>query len=1820
MLFVVEHESLWLDAPDTAHAEFVELLLQLFEKDCLRGEDVHTVAAALPGQKSQRKLIVKSYYAAIAFTRRGIPNRRSALFASTAKEHGAKLYAVFGGQGNTEDYFSELRDLYATYTGFVEPLFSSATELLQSLLRKVSVTTLRQFSQGLNVMQWLQHPESTPSSEYLLSAPVSFPIIGLVQLANYAVMCNVLGTSPGQLTEKLSGMAGHSQGVVVAAAIAMADGWNSFDKAVRIAVTILFFVGSRGQEITSPFTVPSSISEEAVEKGEGVPTPMLNVSNSLRPQLQKNIDAINKHLEPEQRIAIGLINGRSNIMVSGPVPSLCALNANIRKIKAASGLDQSRIPFSARKPEITTRYLPISVGFHSEHLEEACALATKDLLGIEVSSLSFKTSVYHTKTGADLRASPSQNIVPELIRMITLDLADWPKTTEFPGATHILDFGPGGPTGIGVLTHRNKEGTGVRTILVGSAEGTSGEFGYRSEVFNNDDSAIKYGTYWLRDYGSRLVKSNTGELRIDNAMTRLLGLPPVMVAGMTPCTVPWDFVSAITTAGYHVEMAGGGYSNAERFSAAIIKLHESIPVGRGICLNLIYASPKAIRWQVPLVQRMRSNGVPIDGLTFGAGVPSLEVANEYIHTLNLRYIAFKPGSTNSIEQVISIARANATFPIMLQWTGGRAGSHHSFEDFHDPIVRLYGKIRRCENIVLVAGSGFGGAEDTYPYLSGEWSHQFAKEVHTSRAAKEAIVAAKGIEDPRDWEKTYKGEIGGVLTVRSEMGEPTHKLATRGVLFWREMDDKIFSIADKSARLAELQRQKSYIVRKLNDDFQKVWFGRNELGEVVDLQDMTYAEVLRRLIELLYIRAESRWIDESYMRLAVDFIHRMQGRLGSKSNTSEPQQDFNLQKPLEDIPKILKRYPNAEKQVITFDDARYFILLCQRPGEKPVTFIPDIDDNFESWFKKDSLWQSEDIAAVVGQDAGRTCILQGPVAARYATVVDEPVGEILDKIRDAHISRLLEDKYHDNPEEVPAIDFVADLSFEENSMENIPEQTPISHFQIVQEPEKRVYSLPHTLKAKDCPDTSDWLQLLGGRSGTWRHALFTSRDIFQGNKLQPNPIRRMLAPALEQGLTVEVHYPEDPFRTTVTVSERTSERTLDLKRLVEIRGGSEILVTLWAEETAEGMPLPLTLKFTYHPEYVLAPIHEVATDRYDRVRKFYYHLWFGSGPAVRAPTVEDLRRRPSNARRVLPRALNTTVLMQTQELATPLELHSDAFSVISPASAEFHGREFTVSSPLIIDFAESFGESRRCISSRSDKTVAPLDFAIVVGWEAMMKAIFPKAINGDFLNLVHLSNKFQLINDAAPLSSSDRIDCTAEILSITNTDPGRVVEVGAVIKRDNAPVLELVSQFLFRGAYRNFDVCFQKKTEPQMQLVLDSHSQVAVLRSKPWMKFVDPKADLLGQRLVFQLQSLIRYETATTWRAVETFGQVFIQGPSSKRPKLYATVQYHAGSSTRNPVMEYPQRHGSPVVETHTLEHPQPLGSQDTRVLRVTVPASNQAYARASGDFNPIHVSRIFATYANLPGTITHGMYTSAAVRQLVEKAAGLSEVVRMKSYKVSFVDMVLPGDMLEVHVTHVAMKDGLRVLNFQATNIVSGEMVLVGEAEVDQVVTTYVFTGQGSQTPEMGMDLYAKSEVAKEVWDTADKYFSGNYGKLPRPSLHKSVNSNPVQVSSSVISSNTTQKPSPSTSAAAAATSSARTTWLWLRKSLLARQNHSSKPSTNLQPPTPFTTKKASSSPRRLPSPPSPSWSVLNTCTSRAKASCRMMRCSRDTRWASTQR
>ncbi|KAL8949584.1 MAG: hypothetical protein Q9222_004320 [Ikaeria aurantiellina] len=1653
------------DAQGTYH-EVLKLVLTEFERVYLQGNDVHALAASLPGIAPKKLLVVQSYFAARAATKRAVKAHDSAL-TRAAGDGQATLYAIFGGQGNIEEYFEELREIYSTYPSFVEQLVHRSAELLQSLSRDPRAEKL--YPKGLDVLRWLHNRDLQPDTDYLVSAPVSLPLIGLVQLAHYTVTCRTLGLGPGDVRERFSGVTGHSQGIVTAAAIAAADSWETFDKAAKNALTVLFWIGSRSQQAYPRTSLAPSTLQDSIEHGEGSPTPMLSVRDLPQSALQEHVNATNHHLPKDRHIAISLTNSARNFVVTGPPISLYGLNLRLRKVKAPTGLDQTRVPFTERKVRFVNRFLPITAPFHSIYLTDAFKHLQTDLKHVQILSQELGIPVFNTATGANLREE-GENIVPALVRMITQDPVKWEQATVFPKATHIVDFGPGGISGLGVLTNRNKDGTGVRVILAGAMDGTNTEVGYKTELFDRDEEhAVKYAVDWVKEHGPRLVKTSAGQAFVDTKMSRLLGIPPIMVAGMTPCTVPWDFVAATMRAGYHIELAGGGYYNAKTMTEALTKIEKDIPAGRGITVNLIYVNPRAMAWQIPLIRQLRSDGVPIEGMTIGAGVPSIEIANEYIETLGLKHIAFKPGSVEAIQQVINIAKANPHFPVMLQWTGGRGGGHHSYEDFHQPILQMYGRIRRCDNLILVAGSGFGGSQDTYPYMTGTWSSRFgyppmpydgclfgsrmmtAKEAHTSKNAKKAIAEAEGIDDGQ-WEKTYKGPAGGVITVLSEMGEPIHKLATRGVKFWAEMDKKVFSL-DKAKRLPELRKNRDYIIKKLNDDFQKVWFGRNSAGEVVDLEDMTYSEILQRLVDLMFVKHESRWIDRSLANLTGDFIRRLEERFTSSAGKPSVLQSYaELNDPYPFIETVIKTYPECQDQLISAQDVQYFLRLCQRRGQKPVPFVPALDENFEFYFKKDSLWQSEDLEAVVDQDVGRTCILQGPTAVKYSNTVDEPIKDILDGIHKDHIQGLTRDIYKGTESSIPVIEyFGGQLLLEDEKdaeIDSVTESVDTNQISY------RLSSAPNATM----PELEAWVHLLAGKAYSWRYALFTTEVFIQGQQYQTNPVKRIFAP--HPGMLVEIVHPKEPRSTVIRIKEPSHSGKMIKTVEISMSRKDEITLNMLEERTAEGKVVALPLKFTYHPEAGYAPIREIMGDRNDRIKQFYYQIWFG-------------------------------------DKAVPFD---------TPTNSTFDGGRAQVTSKAIADFVHAVGNTGEAFVERPGKEVfAPMDFAIVVGWKAITKPIFPRVIDGDLLKLVHLSNGFRMIPGAELLKKGDVLETSAQINAVVNQDSGKMVEVCGTISRDGKPVMVVTSQFLYRGTYTDYENTFQRKDETPMQIHLASSKDVAVLRSKEWFSMDDPGIELLDKTLTFRLQSLVHFKNKTVFSRVETLGQVLLELPTKEIIQV-ASVDYDAGVSRGNPVIDYLQRYGSSIEQPVNFDNPIPLSGKTSLVLRA--PASNETYARVSGDFNPIHVSRVFSSYAQLPGTITHGMYSSAAVRGLVEVWAAENHVGRVRSFYCSLVGMVLPNDDIVVKLQHVGMVAGRKIIKVEASNKDTEEMVLLGEAEVEQPVTAYVFTGQGSQEQGMGMDLYNSSSVAKEVWDRADAHFMENYGF----SITEIVKNNPKEL------------------------------------------------------------------------------------------------------------
>ncbi len=213
-------------------------------------------------------------------------------------------------------------------------------------------------------------------------------------------------------------------------------------------------------------------------------------------------------------------------------------------------------------------------------------------------------------------------------------------------------------------------------------------------------------------------------MHVDTRFSRLLGKPHLMVAGMTPCTVDERFVSAIINAGYHVELAGGGQHTEVHLRNRVSKIMEMVAPGEGITLNVLFLNPRLWGFQYPATMAMRKEGIPMEGLCIAAGVPSLDVADEVLKNLKeagIKHVAFKPGSIETIRRVIAIAKKHPDMPVILQWTGGRGGGHHSFEvnQFVENYSSMAGKYIEKANFFHPIGyaSTFVGNVWIYPTCS-----------------------------------------------------------------------------------------------------------------------------------------------------------------------------------------------------------------------------------------------------------------------------------------------------------------------------------------------------------------------------------------------------------------------------------------------------------------------------------------------------------------------------------------------------------------------------------------------------------------------------------------------------------------------------------------------------------------------------------------------------------------------------------------------------------------------------------------------------------------------------------------------------------------------------------------------------------------------------------------------------------------------------------------------------------------------------------------------------------------------------------------------
>ncbi|KAI1269290.1 enoyl reductase domain of FAS1 [Xylariaceae sp. FL1019] len=1617
-------------------------LIHLFNNvyaDVMNRKEIHDFIRTLPDGSTTQKSILRTFFSLqskLPFPLRSGPSA----ITTIAKDPKSSIVVAFGGQGSSNGAcVDELAELYSLYQPLIRSLTASLSAALFSLSRHVDTQSFY-LGREIDVLGWLADPARRPETSFIAGAAVSFPIIGMTGLLHYAVICKLLEKTPGELGQMLSGITGHSQGIVIAAAISKSQSWESFFEEARFAVETLFWTGYECQMAAPRSAVAPAIIKESVESGYGPPSHMLLVRGLRRDRLEASIATNNKYLRKHEQIYLSLINSSKDHVVAGPPRSLHGLLTTLQAKSAPDGADQSRIPYSKRKPAILFQYLPISAPFHSPYLRAAADRVKSRLMkaSTQNSAMSdLRIPVFHTHNGADLRKhyDSKADVVGVIIDAVATQTVDWPKTLRVDGErplSHVIALGSGR---FSDMVLKNVDGCVVRVIDgVKLDTADSSTVGSKAEIFmENLTTPCVPCTSWREQFKPRLTITSDGNFHLETRLNSVLRSPPVIIAGMTPTTVPWDFVSSVISSGYHIELAGGGYHNPAAFEAALDKVTANIPAGRSITCNLIYVDPKAIGYQIPLIRQLIRRGVPIEGLTIGAGIPSPEIAAEYIETLGIRHISFKPGSIRAIREVIEIAKRHPTFPIILQWTGGRGGGHHSCEDLEEPLLEMYSEIRRHENLYLVVGSGFGDGAGIFPYLTGWWSLRHgrpampcdavllgsrmmvATDAHTSAGVKKLLINTPGIE-ASEWEKSYlrADASGGVLTVQSEMGQPIHNVATRGVRLWKDMDDTIFNLPKPERKVALLKR-KDELIRRLNADFAKPWFGQDAAGQPADVEDMTYAEIVSRLVQLMYVSHQQRWVNSSYRDLVQEFAARSLERLGSAG--------FNaawLNEPEDLTANMVKVCPDLEEQLVHPEDLRYFIQSCKKRGRKPVNFVVAFDDDFEHWFKKDSLWQSEDLDAVLDQDPERVCILQSPVSVKYCTRDDQSAKQILDEIHGdivAMMRGIPEFGYGPAPKAIASV---------EPSLSS-------SHI-LMDKMEGIVICRP--LPGKDLPSLESWIKCIEPYASAPIIALVREETLFESEskRCRPNPFRRIFAP--QHGFTLVID----------SISQEAHlrcESTGKAKALVRTVSPNDLRVELVHKDPSVPTGCA-SLVLDWHYNEKSGQLIDTTKNRDGRIQDFYARLWLPKSGANRDGRLND--------------TFTGGKVDLTQQLQDSLH------SVVSHA---FVGG---------------------ALGSFTD--VLPLESAVVASWEAIMKPLLIHELQGDIMRLVHQSIGVDYVAGVSPMAVGDSVTSESAIRSITIEPSGKSIAVEAKLMRTGAHIATVTSKFFIKGKFSDYHTTFQNRDEPHFEVRVPTRIDEAVLRDRVWLHLDDPTTSLVGKTLVFKLH------TSSKWTSKDSATTIAVHGSVEEKAwngtcRSLGSVHFDAPESQGNPVLDFLQRKGQTMNDRVLLKNPGWNGDSEVTVV---APSHTHIYAKVSGDCNPIHGSNTFAAMAELPGPIMHGMYTMAVSRRVVEDLVVPGEPERLRRFDASFMDMVLPDDRLIVKIAHVAMKNGRMIFEVTVRKEETEEEVLRGEAEIEQPSTAYLFTGQGSQSVGMGMTLYETCPVAKGVYDEMDKHLKDLYG------------------------------------------------------------------------------------------------------------------------------
>lgn len=359
-----------------------------------------------------------------------------------AKQQEPSLFIQFAGQG--VKYMDDLRRLYTMYPA-VKPFIIDSIKEIQKQAERYNDSSTGFFQQGLEIEQWIEQPDKTPDIGYLLSSPLSHPLIYLSQIANYISLIQD-GVDQDFLIKNTHSATGFSTGIIAAVLVSMNLPLDALIKVAIKTQAMFFWQGIRTQQSMLNKNIQPKLDSNLFSKTEGSPSCMASITNVMNSQLDKAIKSFAGAgtVYPSYELFPG------RWIVAGSPADLNAFNQFIK----------------ARHPGSEWRYIPSTIAAHSPFLSYALEKSPVDAaeLGLDFKAGDLQIPVLSNNEGKDLRLS--DNLIFDIMQAYFIFPAVWRKqiTPLLPPTKikYVLDFGPG--PGVASLTESHTSRSGIQVI------------------------------------------------------------------------------------------------------------------------------------------------------------------------------------------------------------------------------------------------------------------------------------------------------------------------------------------------------------------------------------------------------------------------------------------------------------------------------------------------------------------------------------------------------------------------------------------------------------------------------------------------------------------------------------------------------------------------------------------------------------------------------------------------------------------------------------------------------------------------------------------------------------------------------------------------------------------------------------------------------------------------------------------------------------------------------------------------------------------------------------------------------------------------------------------------------------------------------------------------------------------------------------------------------------------------------------------------------------------------------------------------------------